>query len=341
MTSYFLKVCSIVAMLTLLGGNVSAQGDITNNFKFNISQSVQPIFEGWSWATDGSINMHFGYLNRNYAQELTIPVGVDNNIQPGGPDMGQPTFFYTRTQRNLFVVNVPKNGDIKREVIWTVTANGKTEKAIGWLQAEWEIDPAGGAGGSGGNTSAEHKLNQPPTIFGISYMIDSALPVTLSDVGTLIAVITDDGLPIPRPRNKPAVGQETPPGLQGGSDAPVNVPSVAGVIREPPSSDEKPLGLNVSWIVWRGPAAATFSPQFAEPAKSIWNSGTTNATGCPTLMSSTRVSGSGAMSPLVTVVCRLSTKTTVIFSTPGEYVLRAKATDTFKAVTADVQVIVQ
>ncbi len=39
----------------------------------------------------------------------TIPVGPNNNIEPGGPDRGQPTFFYTRTNRNLFTVNVPKD----------------------------------------------------------------------------------------------------------------------------------------------------------------------------------------------------------------------------------------
>ena len=29
--------------------------------------------------------------------------------------------------------------------MWTVTFNGQTERAIGWRQAEWEIDPVGGA----------------------------------------------------------------------------------------------------------------------------------------------------------------------------------------------------
>ena len=29
----------------------------------------------------------------------------------------------------------------KGELIWTVTSRGKTERAVGWLQPEWEIDP--------------------------------------------------------------------------------------------------------------------------------------------------------------------------------------------------------
>ncbi len=86
----------------------------------------------------------------------------NNSIEPGGPDRGQPTFFYTRTQRNLFSVSVPRDFG-KKELIWTITANGKTQKAFGWLQPEWEIDPAGGAT-AGGQTSPELRNNKPPTI---------------------------------------------------------------------------------------------------------------------------------------------------------------------------------
>ena len=62
----------------------------------------------------------------------------------------------------MFTVNVPKDWG-KKELIWTITANGKTQKAIGWLQPEWEIDPAGGAN-TGGRTDAEFLKNKPPTI---------------------------------------------------------------------------------------------------------------------------------------------------------------------------------
>ncbi len=152
------------AAVLMLGasGPSAQQAEYTNNFKYNSGQGVQPVFEGWSWAPDGSINMHFGYLNRNYVQEPAIPVGANNNIQPGGPDRGQPTYFYARTQRNMFTVNIPKDWDKKRELIWTVTVNGKTERAVGWLQSEWEIDPVGGAG-TGGRTDEEYVKNKPPT----------------------------------------------------------------------------------------------------------------------------------------------------------------------------------
>ena len=293
------------AAVLMLGasGPSAQQAEYTNNFKYNSGQSVQPVFEGWSWAPDGSINMHFGYLNRNYVQEPAIPVGANNNIQPGGPDRGQPTFFYARTQRNMFTVNVPKDWDKKRELIWTVTVNGKTERAVGWLQSEWEIDPVGGAN-TGGRTDEEYVKNKPPSI-----TLATVAPVKLPATATLTATLTDDGLPKPRGRGKPAVGQETPPTLQGGSEAPVNVPAVAArSARETPAGatggSARPQGPSVSWIVWRGPADAVFSPRLAEPKDG-------------------------------------KTVTTATFTKPGEYVLRAIATDTLKSSSQDVKVTVQ
>ena len=120
--------------------------------------SITGAYEGWYPNPDGTFTLLIGYFNRNRAQTLDIPVGPNNRIEPGGPDRGQPTFFYTRTQRNLFTVAVPKDWG-KKELIWTLTVNGKTERAYGWLQPEWEIDPSGGAA-TGGAWSSAHPL--PP-----------------------------------------------------------------------------------------------------------------------------------------------------------------------------------
>ncbi len=43
-------------------------------------QNVAPVFEGWERNPDGTFNMVFGYLNRNYEEEIDIPVGPDNTI---------------------------------------------------------------------------------------------------------------------------------------------------------------------------------------------------------------------------------------------------------------------
>ena len=110
--------------------------EYTNNFRYNIGQEVQPIFEGWSHVPDGSINMHFGYLNRNYEEEIDIPVGPNNRVDLGGDDRGQPTHFYPRRQRFVFKVPVPADWDKNRKVQWTLTSRGRTDVAsaewIGW-----------------------------------------------------------------------------------------------------------------------------------------------------------------------------------------------------------------
>jgi hypothetical protein len=290
------------ALLCLaLAAGPGAQVEYANNFRFNSGQSVQPIFEGWSHAPNGGFNFHFGYLNRNWVETPHIPIGPNNQIEPAGPDRGQPTFFYTRTNRNLFTVNVPKDWPRNREVIWTVTVNGKTERAYGWLQAEWEIDPAGGAGGGGGSTSPERQANQPPQITAIDPVPGVARP----GPARLVATVSDDGLPKPRPagaRRGAPVGQETPPTLRGGTTAPVNVPALArGRGETPPGAtpapaaggaeQERPQGPSIAWMVWRGPADVGFSRAQFEGDRRI---------------------------------------VTATFSAPGEYVLRAVPVDSLE-----------
>ena len=53
--------------------------------------------------------MFFGYMNSNWQEEFDIPVGPENNIEPGGPDQGQPTHFYPRRNPFLFTIRVPKD----------------------------------------------------------------------------------------------------------------------------------------------------------------------------------------------------------------------------------------
>jgi hypothetical protein len=56
-------------------------------------QDVTPAFEGWFKNADGTVDILFGYNNRNQKQELDIPIGPNNKIEPGNPDQGQPTHF--------------------------------------------------------------------------------------------------------------------------------------------------------------------------------------------------------------------------------------------------------
>src|SRR5574341_2082183 len=96
--------------------------------KFDTGQDVVPVFEGWLRNSDGTFTMVFGYFNRNFKEELVIPPGPDNTVEPGGPDRGQPTYFLPRRQSWVFRARVPADwGD--RVLTWTLTAHGRTEKA--------------------------------------------------------------------------------------------------------------------------------------------------------------------------------------------------------------------
>src|SRR5436305_1180694 len=65
--------------------------------KADAGQDVVPSFDGWLRNSDGSFTMVFGYLNRNYKEELAIPAGPDNKVEPGSAiDQGQPTYFLPR-----------------------------------------------------------------------------------------------------------------------------------------------------------------------------------------------------------------------------------------------------
>jgi hypothetical protein len=102
--------------------------------------SVTGAFEGWFKNPDGSFSLLLGYYNRNRKQEVDVPVGPNNAIEPGGPDRGQPTHFMPGRGWGLFTVKVPADfGDGK--ITWTIAANGKTTVIPASLKPDWEISP--------------------------------------------------------------------------------------------------------------------------------------------------------------------------------------------------------
>lgn len=254
---------SIVVAVVAAAGAVAPSGLVRAQIehmplqlKFNQGQAVQPFFDGWSRNEDGSFTMHFGYLNRNYVEEVHIPVGPNNTIEPGGPDRGQPTYFYPRTNRAKLKVQVPKDFG-KKELVWTLIHRGQTLKAVAWLQPEWEVSPSGAASRTvaTSNKAPELQFEAIPKV---------ALPASL----TVTALVTDDGLPKPGPRaeRKQAVGQETPPILQPTEDtyeAPVNVPGLGVNPRGARIQPRPPQGLSVTYTIWRGPSKILLEPQFA------------------------------------------------------------------------------
>ena len=193
-----LAIATLAAVLVGQPRVARAQVETDNNFKYNSGQEIQPIFEGWSHTPDGGFAMHFGYLNRNWVEKLAIPVGPQNSFEPGGPDRGQPTYFYTRTQRNHVQGDRAEGLGTARNWSGRSRRTARRRKAIGWLQPEWEIDPPGGAS-AGGQTTNLATQNKPPTL-----AIDPVSSATVNQKLTITAAVTDDGLPKPAAVRKPA-----------------------------------------------------------------------------------------------------------------------------------------
>lgn len=126
-----LVACSVAASAQMLEPNVH----------HDAGDGVTGVFEGWFHNPDGSFSMLLGYYNRNLKQELDIPVGPNNRIEPGGPDYGQPTHFQIGRMWGNFVVRVPKDFDATNKLQWTLTVNGKTAVIPLNLKTDWELSP--------------------------------------------------------------------------------------------------------------------------------------------------------------------------------------------------------
>jgi len=151
------------AVALLLIGIANAQPPEDLRIRYNSGQAVVPIFEGWRRNTEGSFDLVFGYFNRNYVEEVVLPVGPANHFEPEGPDVGQPAYFYPRLNRFAFRVTVPKDWG-SQPVVWTLTAHGKTEKAFGSLAPIWEIDHVVEIQNAGGGGVDETSKRPPPRV---------------------------------------------------------------------------------------------------------------------------------------------------------------------------------
>ena len=120
------------------GGAVSSsrQSDSAlsaQSLTYTSGQPVSPAFEGWEEDKDGTRYFVFGYMNKNWEEELGVPVGPDNSFSPGDADRGQPTHFLPRRNRFVLRVRVPQGFSDKDELVWTLTTHGRTTKAYASL----------------------------------------------------------------------------------------------------------------------------------------------------------------------------------------------------------------
>ena len=268
---------------------------------FAAGQTVAPAYEGWERNDDGSFNLVFGYMNRNWEEVLDVPAGPGNRIEPGGPDRGQPTRFHPRRNRFVFRIRVPADfGD--QELVWSLTTHGRTERAYGTLKRDYFIDDLViqanyGAGGAAA-TTPELAVNEPPTV-AVEGPAERAARV--GEPITLAAVSTDDGRP--RARSMPPSDPRDPGRI----------------------TTDTATGHRFSWFVYRGAGEVVFEP----PQTKVWED-TRDTGGSPW--------SPGWKTPEAPADGRWVAEAT--FSEPGVYVLRGLAHDGGLAASADVTVVV-
>jgi hypothetical protein len=132
----------LIAAGLLAGGVfVSAQSVQVPEPRRQFGASITPVYEGWYYNDDGSRTFLVGYYNRNSREELDIPIGPNNRIEPGGPDMGQPTHFMPGRQWGIFTVPAPREFKPTDSYTWTLTANGRTTSIPFRLHADYVMAP--------------------------------------------------------------------------------------------------------------------------------------------------------------------------------------------------------
>ena len=277
--------------------------------------------------------MMFGYMNRNWEEEVDVPIGADNSFAPGPPDQGQPTHFLPRRNRFVFKVRVPKDWGTK-ELIWTLTTKGKTERAHGTLREDSMVDNMVQASEQGalgaGFSSPEIRANRAPDL-----TIDTGeRRAQIGQPLTLVAVAHDDGVPRPRfgPGSRDADAQARARARATNSTPPA--PVERGTMTFDPAAQRPPsaitvgsqTGLRHSCFVYRGAGRVSFSPRQAK----VWED--------------TRVGANSPWAPrwfAPAVPADGKYQVNVTFEDPGTYTIRCLASDgalnTYKDIVVNVK----
>jgi plastocyanin len=316
-------VYPVLAGLLLSTGAASAQ-----SLSYTRGQNVSPAYEGWEQDADGTKHFVFGYMNRNWQEEIDVPVGPENGFNVGGADQGQPTHFLPRRNRFVFRVPVPAGFNETDELVWTLTTKGKTERAYASLRLDYRLDDVVRASETGalgaGSSSPEIRGNRPPKL---EVQGRKSLTARVGEPVMLSAVVTDDGIPKRRASGLAGaavsnVGSRRENAAATTSEANPLRPNRA---MQPPArvTVGKNVGLHVTWYVYRGKGNVTFSPDQVM----AWED--------------TRAGANSPWAPIWAPpewAADGKAWVTVTFHDPGTYVIRSHADD--GALMADGQVTV-
>jgi hypothetical protein len=242
MTSHRVPVL-IVCAIALAGVYASAQRLPIEPPK-GFGTSITGAFEGWfENPTGGGRSFLVGYYNRNLQRDIDIPVGPNNRIEPGGPDLGQPTHFLHGRRVGMFVVPVPRDfTDASKSLTWTIVVNGESTVIPLRLNVDYNVSPFTDL--AVGNKPPVVRLSENgPAIQGPIATVATATPMT-AKVGTPLELpmwATDDAK------------------YSSGTNAPMRNP---------------PPPVRIFWSQYRGPAEVKFDE--AEPKLEVLAGGNVN-----------------------------------------------------------------
>jgi len=269
-------------------------------------EAIYPALEGWGPDNNGDNVILLGYYNRNKTQELDIPLGPDNRIEPGGPDYGQPTHFYAGRQHGIFAIKVPKDFGTQK-LTWTLTANGQPTSITFWLNPPYWVNffkhPA-----NGNEPPVIRFQREGPAMTGPASGIAQTLTGVVGKPVTLTLWASDVPTQVTEGEEALAVRNRASNAARGNQDAVaiINGQVIGGAGSSSTATgalprDARPTNapdITVNWRKHRGPGEVTF----AQPR-----------------------------TPLITKrdpKLVLEATTTATFSAPGEYIIRAQVNDT-------------
>jgi hypothetical protein len=310
-----MRVPSLAVALVLLTGLMPAAqqqtptppGGVLLEPLGQAGEAVFPAFEGWGPTKDGGQVLLIGYFNRNKGQELDIPIGPDNRIEPGGPDFGQPTRFHVGRQYGVFAITIPKDFGTKR-LTWTLRANGHTTTVSFWANPQYWIDFY--KNHANGNEPPRIRFSPTgPVIFGPPLQRTvhtltgvAGQPVTLTAwaADQPPTMHTEEGAAATPPARRPArtPAEEPPPAIIGGRvfAGGLSAPTAPGGGAASRSAERRG-DFRVIWKKYRGPGDV----KIADDTLPLVNEGDASKF--------------------------VEATTTATFSAPGEYWLRAVVND--------------
>jgi hypothetical protein len=210
--------------------------------------SITGAFEGWFQNPHASASFLVGYLNRNRARAVDVPIGPNNRIEPGGPDLGQPTHFLPGRHVGMFIVSVPQDFTPTERLTWTIVVNGVSNSIPLRLHTDYNVSPfkiQHDVAGEGNTPPVIRFEETGPTFQGPLAMVSRPAVIRTTSVSAPVSLsfwTEDDGR------------------YSSGSNAPLE--------------DPVPPPVEVTWSKYRGPGAVMFSK--AKPELETFTGGKVN-----------------------------------------------------------------